>query len=87
LRTEAFARLSRLCGIEAVHKEDQGGKEMNLNDKVEIVNCTNPERNGMKGIIAHIWPAGMFTDFTIIQVDHGNGKHGQFPIEQIKVLE
>jgi hypothetical protein len=60
---------------------------MNLNDKVEIVNHPNPERNGMKGIIAHIWPAGMFTDFTIIQVDHGNGRHGQFPIEQIKVLE
>jgi hypothetical protein len=38
----------------------------------------------MKGIVSQIFPAGMFAEFAIIQVDFGNGHHGQFTLDQLK---
>jgi hypothetical protein len=57
---------------------------MEIGQKVEAVNHPNEDRNCMKGIVSQIFPAGMFAEFAIIQVDFGNGHHGQFTQDQLK---
>ena len=53
-----------------------------IDDNVMVTMLDSP-RNGKLGKVKIMYPAGMFTEFAIIQVDHGNGNHGQYTEDQL----